>query len=304
MELHNVDLNKVVTFLAIADAGAVTSSSRKLGLTRSAVSHSLRALETALGVRLFHRVGKTLVLTSEGRLLRRAAGEMRDRLDPALDEVLGLGKEVRGSVRVGLFVGFSRGLLADAVQLFVERHPQAHVRVAFGPQPWLVEQLVSGALDLTLSLRPTRDLSFHIQSERLWERPLMLALRGAGRAPRSFAQISRLPIVDYYQKDPLIDRWTRHHCQRQVVPRERIRAFAASTDLALELVLRGTGAAVLPNDLVEPLRRTGQLTVISGSKRPLLDQVFLNELAGAKRGRAATAFREILRARVARTGEI
>ena len=57
MELNNVDLNKIQTFLAIAELGSVTASAARLALTRSAVSHSLRVIEGQLGVALFHRVG-------------------------------------------------------------------------------------------------------------------------------------------------------------------------------------------------------------------------------------------------------
>jgi len=64
MELHNVDLNKVATFLAIAELASVTAAAAHLALTRSAVSHSLRTLEGQLGVALFHRVGRGLVLTN------------------------------------------------------------------------------------------------------------------------------------------------------------------------------------------------------------------------------------------------
>jgi DNA-binding transcriptional LysR family regulator len=112
MELNNVDLNKIQTFLAIAEFGSVTASAARLALTRSAVSHSLRMIEGQLGVALFHRVGRGLVLTNEGKLLKQAASDVRSRMSVALEEVLGLAREVRGPVRLGLFLGFSRFRLA------------------------------------------------------------------------------------------------------------------------------------------------------------------------------------------------
>jgi DNA-binding transcriptional LysR family regulator len=114
--------------------------------------------------------------------------------------------------------------------------------------------------------------------------------------PGDFDALSRLPLVDYYQSDPLIDRWTRHHWAGRRIPRERIRAWAASTDLALELVLEGVGAAVLPEDVVEPYRRRGRLVVIEGPREPLRDPIWLNELRGARPGRALAVFREQLTA--------
>jgi len=294
-DLGRLDLNKLLTFLAIAEAGGASAAARRLHLTRSAVSHSLGALEAQLGVALFHRVGKSLVATHEGKLLRRAVADARDRLGSALGELLESGAELRGPVRIGLFVGFSRFRLAGAIEAFLRAHPRAPVRVAFGPQAWLADELLAAKLDMTLSLRPTREQTPQIRSERLFEQTLALALRDPPRrGPLDFAAVSRLPIVDYYQSDPLIDRWTRHHHEGRRLPRERLRTFAGSTDLALELVLRGVGAAVVPEDLAEPYRRRRELAVIHGPRAPLRDAVWLNELRTARRSLAPAAFRELL----------
>ena len=86
--IHRLDLNKLVMFLAIAESGGVSAAARRLALTRSAVSHSLGALESGLGVALFHRVGKSLVLTPDGRRLRAAVGDARDGIGGALDELI------------------------------------------------------------------------------------------------------------------------------------------------------------------------------------------------------------------------
>jgi DNA-binding transcriptional LysR family regulator len=203
-------------------------------------------------------------------------------------------------VRVGLVLGFSRFRLAAVARAFLARHPQAQVRVVFGPQAWLLEQLLAARLDLTLSLRPKREQSAHVRSERLFEQALVLARRAQkAPPPRDFAALARLPVVDYYRSDPLIDRWTRHHYGGRRVPRERIRAWAASTDLALELVLEGVGAAVLPEDLVAPERRRGRLAVIRGAREALRDPIWLNELRGARPARPAAVFREQLVASLA-----
>ncbi len=184
MELHNVDLNKIATFLTIAELGSVTAAATRLGLTRSAVSHSLRAIEKQLDVALFHRVGRGLVLTNEGTLLKHAAADVRSRMSVALEEVLGLGREVRGPVRLGLFLGFSRFRLAEAVDGFTRQHPNAEVRISFAPQAWLIAQLLAGKLDMTLSLRPTGQQATSIRSERLTVRPLGLGDRPVHKGAR------------------------------------------------------------------------------------------------------------------------
>jgi len=241
-------------------------------------------------------VGRGLVLTNEGKLLEQAASEVRSRMDVALEEVLGLAREVRGPVRIGVFLGFSRFRLAAAVDAFTHQHPKVEVRISFAPQAWLVARLLAGKLDMTLSLRPTGQQARNIRSEKLTVRPLVLVTRpSTGGAPRSFEKVCALSYVDYYRSAPLIDSWTRHHFGDRVVPRERIRAWVASTDLALELAMRGNLAAVVPADVAEPYRRTRQLAIVGASGKPLQDHVWLNDLGGVGSGRAVREFRELLR---------
>jgi DNA-binding transcriptional LysR family regulator len=149
---------------------------------------------------------------------------------------------------------------------------------------------------MTLSLRPTGQQAGSIRSEKLTVRPLVLVMRpSTNGTPRSFERLCALSYVDYYRSAPLIDKWTRHHFGDRIVPRERIRAWVASTDLALELALRGNLAAVVPADVAEPFRRTRQLAVVGATREPLQDHVWLNDLGGAGSSRAATEFRGLLR---------
>ncbi|HYB99866.1 MAG TPA: LysR family transcriptional regulator [Candidatus Limnocylindrales bacterium] len=293
--LDRLDLNKLITFLVIAESGGVAAAARQLSLTRSAISHSLAALESALGATLFHRVGKTMVLTPEGRRLRAVVSDARDRLSEALTEVLGGSKEVSGTVRVGLFTGFSRFRIAAVVDEFTRQYPAARVRVGFGPQSWLAEELTAGRLDFTLSLRPGGPSLPHIRSQRLFEQSLVLAAPPSkSRRIMNPEALSRLALIDYYQSDPLIDRWARHHFGARRAARDRIRCWVATTDLAVELVLRGAGAAVLPSDVAEPFQEEGRLSVLRGPREPMRDPVWLNQLASARRVKALDAFRELL----------
>ena len=294
-DLADLDLNKVRTFAAIAEHGGVTAAARRLGVTRSAVSHSLTALEGSLGAALFLRVGRRLVLSDEGRALQRAWGEAAQALTGALDGLAARQQEVRGPVRLGLYLGFSRLRLAGVIEGFVDEHPEATVRLRYHDQAELVEALLTGRLDLTLSLRPAREDSSQIRSTELFEQTLVLAAAPGllGRA-RGLAALRRLPIIDYFRAEPLIDRWVGHHYPGERWDRRRVRVWAASTDLALELACRGVGACVIPDDLVEPHRRRGELKAIRGSGRPLRDRVWLNALAGRAGPRVQSRFRDAL----------
>jgi DNA-binding transcriptional LysR family regulator len=292
MRLQEIDLNKLATFFAIAEHGGVSSAARRLGLTRSAVSQSLSGLEASLEVQLFHRVRRSLVLTREGELLRTRLAEYQGQLESTLREITNEEREVRGLVSVGLFLGFSRLRLSLLLEKFLGAHPETRVRVVYGSREDIYERLVQGRVDFAFSLRSRGGEGGPVRSSRLFEQELVLAgVPSLVGSASTLEELSRLPVVDYYQGDPLIERWASHHFRARS-PRFRVRAWAATTDLVLELVLQRAGIAVLPRDLVEPQVRRRRLRRVETTRPELRDEVWLDELRGRWRSPRLEAFRE------------
>jgi DNA-binding transcriptional LysR family regulator len=295
VNLDSIDLNKLRTFAEVARAGGVSGAARQLSLTRSAISQSLATLEASLGVRLFDRVGRRLVPTQEGRTLARHFARVHEELRDALAEVTNVERAVRGVVRLGLFPGASRALVARAVASFSARNAGARVKLGFGSHAELRAALLGNRLDFALSLQRARDAPTRIRSTILMRQTLVLV--SSERPPRGRAVdpafLEGRPIIDYYPASPLIRRWLAHHFPRRRIAAD-IRVWAASTDLALELALLGAGAAVVPRSLAEPLVREGRLYEIRGPRAELDDTVWLEESAGAWRSATLEAFRATL----------
>jgi DNA-binding transcriptional LysR family regulator len=146
-------------------------------------------------------------------------------------------------------------------------------------------------LDFVFSLTPRSRLSPGVVSIPLFVQTLLL-VGLPERLPPGFGleHLGQTPVVDYFRSDPLIGRWLRHHgAPEQSV---RVAIFAATTDLVLELLLRGAGVGVLPDHLAQPWLARGELRVFSPGPEPLSEVVWLNERAEGYRGRALLAFRE------------
>jgi DNA-binding transcriptional LysR family regulator len=294
VNLNTVDLNKLRTFLAVAERGGISPAANALALTRSAVSQSVSGLEGSLGVRLFDRVGRQLVLTSEGRTLARRFGRMHAELASALELVVNEERAVRGMVRLGLYLGASRARIAGVLARFAAAHPQAQVKLLYGAHAELREQLVANKLDFSLALEPSHSALVRVRSSLLFRQELVLVGRRPFARGQALAEsLGELSYVDYYQASPLIRRWLRHHFPRKRIAAD-VRVFAASTDMALELVLAGAGAAVLPRELAEPLLHAGRLHAAKTSRADLRDAVWLEEPAGAWRSETLRAFRAAL----------
>jgi DNA-binding transcriptional LysR family regulator len=290
MDLSRLDLNKLHSFFVVAEEGGVSAAARRLALTPSAISQALSGLESSLEVPLFHRVGRGLVLTREGELLHRRLRDYQHQLAETLDEVVNEDREVRGLVRVGLYLGFPREPLAGFLARFCRAHPRVSVRILYEGRDDLNRALLEGRVDLALAFDPQSP--GRMRTTRLFKEELVLV---AGRAPARrrfrFEDLEGLPIVDYYQVEPLIHRWVRHHFRRKP-PRLQVVVWAASANLVLELVLRRTGAGVLPRHVALSHLERGRLVQLETGRPELADSIWLKELPSRHRSPVVEAFRE------------
>src|SRR4051794_2364415 len=96
------------TLCELGSGRTFAETAARLRLTASAVSHQMRALEAQVGFRLFERVGRCAKLTPDAQRLVSVIAEHLRPIDEALEALLDDGTQVRGSVRVGGVLPFSR----------------------------------------------------------------------------------------------------------------------------------------------------------------------------------------------------
>jgi LysR family transcriptional regulator, glycine cleavage system transcriptional activator len=125
-ELPPLDL--LLGFEAAARHLSFTKAATELFLTQSAVSRQVQALEEALGVSLFQRRHRALLLTDEGQLLSRAVGSMLDELREVTRKVRGTG--VPTPLSVTTIVSFASLWLIPRLPKFRAQHPSADVRIS------------------------------------------------------------------------------------------------------------------------------------------------------------------------------
>ncbi len=294
MQLTDIDLNKLSTFLAVVDCGGIGKAGKRLGRTSSAVSQSVTALERALGCKLFDRVGKQLILTRGGQALHARVADYQKLLEGTLAELSGEQVEVGGVVRVGLFLGFPRLRLCQLLSEFARLFPGAAVRVVYAPEHDLWQRLRKNRLDYVFSFRPLDRAAAELSSTRLFAQELVLV-----SSPRHFKagfgleELETTPVVDYYQSAPLILRWLSHHFPKQSI-KHHVRFWAATTDLVLDLVAGGAGVGVLPRYVARAGLGARRLKEVGPKKVPLVDHLWLNEPSGAYRDATLRAFRSVV----------
>src|SRR6188472_3356476 len=106
------NLNDVLAFLAVAQAKSFTKAAAQLGVSQSALSHTIRELESRLGVRLLTRTTRSVAPTQAGERLLRNIGPRFEEIDAELAAVRDLRDKPAGTIRIT-----STEYAADAILL-------------------------------------------------------------------------------------------------------------------------------------------------------------------------------------------
>jgi DNA-binding transcriptional LysR family regulator len=143
-----MDLREVRTFVAVADLGTVSKAAERLHITQPALSRQIAGLEDELGLRLFDRVGRRLLLTSEGAQLLKDCRGLLNHSRAVREQAEGLKRGDAGMLRVSASPHLIEGLFPDFLRDYARRYPNVHVRLieAIGPQ--MFELLEKGEIHL------------------------------------------------------------------------------------------------------------------------------------------------------------
>ena len=122
-------LNDLAAFAAVAQARSFSRAASELGLSPSALSHAMRALEARLGVRLLARTTRSVAPTEAGsRLLETLAPALAD-IASSVAALADDGDRISGSLRITTFSYPARTVLEPKLPAFLLRHPDVRVEV-------------------------------------------------------------------------------------------------------------------------------------------------------------------------------
>jgi DNA-binding transcriptional LysR family regulator len=144
-------LRRLQVATEVADRGSFSAAAEALGMTQSAVSQHISALERAVGQRVLDRTSRPMELTEAGVILVRHARAVVARLDTAEQEISALAGRRGGRLRLGAFPTALATFLPSVLAEFKERHPTVNLVVVDDHVPRLHDRLVDGELDLAIT---------------------------------------------------------------------------------------------------------------------------------------------------------
>lgn len=287
-----MDWDKVRIFFAAAEAGSFTHAGTTLGLSQSAVSRQVSALEGELRVPLFHRHARGLILTEQGELLYRTAREVLQKLEQTRAKLTDSREKPNGELRITANVGLGTHWLTPRLGEFLDQYSEISVQVILTDDEL---DLAMREADVALRLRqPVQGdliqrrlftVHFHVYAS-----PDYVKRHGQ---PRTVDELSdhRLLMFGGTLPSYLLDiNW---HLTAGRDPRDPRSATLVINNMTglLRSAQRGYGIAVLPDYLVEP--DIGLVQMLPGENMPELDcyLVYAEEMKGVAR---VQVFRDFL----------
>ncbi len=155
-----MEIRQLRAFLAIAEAKTFTAGARRVNVTQAAISMQIRQLEDEVGLQLFTRTPRRVIMTEAGEhLLERARRIMREH-DTALAEIAELGGVEHGRLRIGsASAEFATQQLPHILQGLKARFPNAELSISAGTSLTLVEKIMHGETDIAFVSLPVDNSS-------------------------------------------------------------------------------------------------------------------------------------------------
>ncbi len=255
--MKEIDWNLARAFCFTANAGSLSAAARKLGLTQPTLSRQVAALERALGVTLFERVGKKLVLTETGLSLLEHAQAMVWAADSLSLAAVGRAEDIHGRVSISATDAIAVYLLPDIVARIRQQAPQITLVVVASNA---ISDLRRREADIAIRhVQPTepdligrrvRDMTAHFYAAEAWV--------AANAMPRSVTDLSAADLLAF---EP-IERFVEHLSVFGFASgADQFRIVSENGVVVWEMVRRGLGIGAMLSAIAD--RTPGIVRVLS-----------------------------------------
>jgi DNA-binding transcriptional LysR family regulator len=290
-------LDDLAAFVAIADHLSFRAAASRLGVTPSALSHSMRQLEERVGIRLLHRTTRSVSLTDAG--LRFLA-----RLRPAIDQIAGALEDLNqererplGRLRIYAIHLAAAAVVAPIWGRFLSTYPDVNLELAAGEA---AIDIVAKGFDAGIAGHdrvPADMIAVRVMG------PMKIAVVGASsyfarhRAPRAPDDLRSHICVQYRRdSDGAMFDWPFERNGKSQKISVGGRVMVNATDLAVRAAVDGLGIAYTIEALAEPFLRSGQLIRVLEDWSPHVEGLFLYYPAHRQVPAALRAFIDMIRA--------
>ena len=262
-----LEIRHLRTLAALAEAGSLSVAARRVHLTQSALSHQLRDIESRLGLQLFLRLGKRMVLTPPGERVLGAASRVLDEITRAEDDLRLMSQHGKGVLRLCTQCNTGYHWLPPLLQSFHRKFPGVDVQIIVNATDRPIEALLEGQIDLAVITSEVEDKRLTVTA--LFEDELVAVVPPS----HPFAKRAFVDPDDFAEEHLIIYKAERGNSYifTKVLNPAGVEPARVSqvplTEAILELVKAGLGVSVMARWAIEPAIKTGAVRAVKITRR-------------------------------------
>jgi DNA-binding transcriptional LysR family regulator len=289
------DLNVLAALLAVAEERSFTQAAKRLGVSQSALSHAIRALEERLGVRLLARTTRSVAPTDAGAELIRHLGPALADIRGALDKLAGLRDTPAGRVRVVASRLAAKTILGPKLGQFARQYPDIVLDISTDDSRI---DLVAGGYDAGIQFGEyiAQDMVAVRVSPDL--RPAIVGSRQYFKShpkPKAPRDLLHHRCINFHHGSQGMYRWEFDKGKRSLTVAVNGPLIVDDTDLVIRAALDGVGLAFVAEQHAEPHLTNGAFVRVLEDWCPPFPGYFLYYPSRRQQPAALSALIETLR---------
>lgn len=260
--MRGVQYAELEAFLAVAREGSFRQAAETLIVSPSAISHTIRALEERLGVRLFHRTTRSVSLTEEGTSLLNQIAPAFETIACSVAQIARQARTPTGIVRLTTPKVASQMILAPHLPSFLRRYPEIRVEVDINDH--LIDSVAEG---FDAGIRLGEALRSDMESL-----PVSPPLRGIVVAspdylarypkPHTPADLRSHKLLNFHLSGGRLLPWEFQRGDENMVLSEVGPLSSNDSDLLIEAAVEGCGIACITEGTIEHHLRSARLVTL------------------------------------------
>jgi LysR family transcriptional regulator, regulator for metE and metH len=270
-----INLKHLLLVQAVADEGTLTRAGEKLFLSQSALSHQLKELEQSLGVPVFHRIRKRLILTDTGRMILDASRSVMKEIENIKVEINLRRNGQSGRIRMATECYTTYNWLPPVIKQFNLTFPNVDIQIVTDDISDPAQLLLDGKLDLALLFRVPKGDAFECR-ELADDEMVAVVSRDHRWARKKWIQAADLAdetLITHirdYRHSFLFEELLR---PASVKPKKVI--HIQLTEANIEMVKAGLGVTIINSWIARNYRNDKRLSFIPVTKKGLYRKWFV-----------------------------
>ena len=241
---------------AVAEEGNLTKAVNRLSVSSSALSHQLKEVEQEIGLSLFHRVNKKLILTDAGRALLKSAKSILNELDQAKNNLDQLKNGQNGEMRISTECYTCYHWLPGVLKNFSEDYPKVNISIhpEFTKDP--IPKLLAGELDAVITSM-VEDHSGLVYHELFRDEQLAVVAKGHAWEKKDYIEPEDFKtenVIIYHGPLDTVSLFTQVLMPNNSMPKKITELEL--TEAQIEMVKAGFGVKVISKWAVNPYLKT------------------------------------------------